>query len=67
MNEYELLGRLHNIIENYTVGRMREWIDLHNMNYYFLYPNKDYRSKSCTERRVLVVMHKELCYNLKRE
>lgn len=38
MNEYELLGGLHNIIDSDIDERMRKWINLHNVNYYLLYP-----------------------------
>ncbi len=38
MNEYELLGGLHNIIDNYTEEKIQEWLESHNVNYYLLYP-----------------------------
>lgn len=38
MNEYELLGELHNIIDRDTDTKMRKWLDSHNVNYYLLYP-----------------------------
>lgn len=38
MNEYELLGRLHNIIDNDTDEKMQKWLEAHNVNYYLLYP-----------------------------
>lgn len=38
MNEYELLGGLHNIIDSDIDEKMRKWINLHNVNYYLLYP-----------------------------
>ena len=38
MNEYELLGGLHNIIDNDTDEKMQKWLGAHNVNYYLLYP-----------------------------
>ncbi|WP_295093395.1 hypothetical protein [Ruminococcus sp.] len=38
MNEYELLGELHNIIDKNTDEKMKKWLDTHNVNYYLLYP-----------------------------
>lgn len=38
MNEYELLGGLHNIIDSDIDEKMRKWINLHNVNYYLPYP-----------------------------
>ena len=38
MNEYELLGELHNIIEKDTNLKIEKWLDSHNCNYYLLYP-----------------------------
>ena len=38
MNEYEILGRLHEIIDDDTNLKMKEWLDSHNVNNYLLYP-----------------------------
>ena len=38
MNECELLGGLHNIIEKDTDEKIHKWLDSHNVNYYLLYP-----------------------------
>ena len=38
MNEYELLGGLHNIIDNNTDEKVKKWLDAHNVNNYLLYP-----------------------------
>ena len=38
MNEYELLGELHELIDNDVDNRINEWIDKHNVNYCLLYP-----------------------------
>lgn len=38
MNEFEILGELHNIIDDDTNLKMKEWLDSHNVNYYLLYP-----------------------------
>lgn len=38
MNEYELLGGLHNIIDKNTDEKMQKWLEAHNVNYYLLYP-----------------------------
>lgn len=38
MNEYELLGGLHNIINNDIDEKIKKWLDAHNVNYYLLYP-----------------------------
>ncbi|PHU34341.1 hypothetical protein [Pseudobutyrivibrio ruminis] len=38
MNEFELLGELHNIIDKNTDEKMKRWLDTHNVNYYLLYP-----------------------------
>lgn len=38
MNEYELLGGLHNIIDNDIDEKIQKWLDMHNVNYYLLYP-----------------------------
>ena len=38
MNEYEILGGLHKIIDDDTNLKMKEWLDSHNVNNYLLYP-----------------------------
>lgn len=38
MNEYELLGGLHKIINDDIDVKINEWFDSHNVNYYLLYP-----------------------------
>lgn len=38
MNEYELLGGLHDIIDRDTDTKIRKWLEAHNVNYYLLYP-----------------------------
>jgi hypothetical protein len=38
MNEYEILGELHNIIDIETNKKISAWIDSHNVNYYLVYP-----------------------------
>ena len=38
MNEYELLGKLHNIIDENINEKIYKWLDDHNVNYYLLYP-----------------------------
>lgn len=38
MNEYDILGGLHKIIDDDTNSKMKEWLDSHNVNYYLLYP-----------------------------
>lgn len=38
MNEFELLGGLHDIIDRDTDEKIRKWLDSHNANYYLLYP-----------------------------
>lgn len=34
MNEYELLGGLHDIIDRDTDTKIRKWLEAHNVNYY---------------------------------
>ena len=36
MNEYEILGGLHKIIDDDTNLKMKEWLDSHNVNNYLL-------------------------------
>lgn len=38
MNEYELLGGLHEVIDEYLKQKLDKWLDSHSSNYYFLYP-----------------------------
>lgn len=38
MNEYDLLGGLHNIIDSDVNEKIQKWLDSHNVNYYLLYP-----------------------------
>lgn len=38
MNEYEVLGNLHEIIDKDVDNKISEWIDTHNTNYCLLYP-----------------------------
>lgn len=38
MDEYALLGTLHEIIDQSIDERLKEWIDNHNFNYLLLYP-----------------------------
>ena len=38
MNEYEILGGLHKIIDDDTNLKMKEWLDSHNVNNFLLYP-----------------------------
>ena len=38
MNEYELLGKLYNIIEENINEKIYKWLDDYNVNYYLLYP-----------------------------
>lgn len=38
MNEYDVLGGLHNIIDEDIDNRIHRWIDAHNVNFYLLYP-----------------------------
>ena len=38
MNEFELLGGLHDIIDRDTDAKIQKWLDSHNANYYLLYP-----------------------------
>ena len=38
MNEYEILGRLHEIIDDDTNLKMKEWLDSHNVNDYLRRP-----------------------------
>ena len=38
MNEYELLGGLHEVIDMDVDRRVNEWLDKHNVNYWLLYP-----------------------------
>lgn len=38
MNEYDLLGGLHNIIDEDTDKKIKKWLEEHNVNYYLLYP-----------------------------
>ena len=38
MNEYELLGGLHEIIDADVNEKIRQWITKHNANYCLLYP-----------------------------
>ncbi|MFA9466789.1 MAG: hypothetical protein ACERKN_21220 [Velocimicrobium sp.] len=38
MNEYELLGGLHEVIDGDVEYKIGEWLDRHNVNYYLLYP-----------------------------
>ena len=35
MNEYEILGGLHKIIDDDTNLKMKEWLDLHNVNNFY--------------------------------
>lgn len=38
MNEYELLGGLHKIIDDDVDKKLKKWLDHHNVNYCLLYP-----------------------------
>jgi len=38
MNEYEILGGLHEIIDRDVEKKMEIWLNKHNVNYYLLYP-----------------------------
>lgn len=38
MNEYELLGGLHELIDMDVDRKVNEWLDKHNVNYWLLYP-----------------------------
>ena len=38
MDEYKILGTLHNIIDNDTEEKIQKWLESHNVNYYLLYP-----------------------------
>lgn len=38
MNEYELLGGLHEVIDNDINPKLDDWIEKHNVNYCLLYP-----------------------------
>lgn len=38
MNEYELLGGLHEIIDSDVESKIKKWLDCHNTNYCLLYP-----------------------------
>ncbi len=38
MNEYEVLGGLHQIVDAKVNLKMKNWIDSHNVNYSLLYP-----------------------------
>lgn len=38
MDEFALLGGLHEIIDQNIDIRIKEWLDNHNVNYYLLYP-----------------------------
>ena len=38
MNEYELLGGLHELIDNDINQKLDDWIEKHNVNYCLLYP-----------------------------
>ena len=38
MDEYEVLGGLHQIIDKDIDIRMKAWLDSHNVNFYLLYP-----------------------------
>lgn len=38
MNEYEILGELHNIIDIEINNKISAWLDSHNENYYLFYP-----------------------------
>jgi len=38
MNEYELLGGLHEIIDTDVDNKVKRWLDEHNTNYCLLYP-----------------------------
>lgn len=38
MNEYELLGGLHELIDADVDKKVAEWLDKHNVNYWLLYP-----------------------------
>ena len=38
MNEYELLGELHELIDDDINKNLDDWIEKHNVNYCLLYP-----------------------------
>ena len=38
MDEYKILGTLHNIIDKDTEEKIQKWLESHNVNYYLLYP-----------------------------
>ena len=38
MNEYEMLGGLHQIVDADVNLKMKNWIESHNVNYSLLYP-----------------------------
>lgn len=38
MNEFELLGGLHEVIDADVNRKVEEWLDNHNVNYWLLYP-----------------------------
>ncbi len=38
MNEYDILGSLHQIIDEDVENKMEQWLEHHNVNCYLLYP-----------------------------
>ena len=38
MDEYELLGGLHEIIDADVDKKIQEWIENHDVNYWLVYP-----------------------------